>query len=58
MCRCSIQVRARPRTTFVQKGIGDADPAWENEAHLEVEEAKGRIGDHQAAGQPFVLNLR
>ncbi|ESZ11243.1 sulfate ABC transporter substrate-binding protein [Mesorhizobium sp. M0923] len=30
-------------TTFVQKGIGDVHLAWENEAHLEVEEAKGAL---------------
>jgi len=30
-------------TTFVQKGIGDVHLAWENEAHLEVQEAKGRL---------------
>jgi sulfate transport system substrate-binding protein len=30
-------------TTFVQKGIGDVHIAWENEAHLEVEEAKGQL---------------
>jgi sulfate transport system substrate-binding protein len=30
-------------TTFVQKGIGDVHLAWENEAHLEVEEAKGQL---------------
>jgi sulfate transport system substrate-binding protein len=30
-------------TTFVQKGIGDVHLAWENEAHLEVEEAKGSL---------------
>jgi sulfate/thiosulfate transport system substrate-binding protein len=30
-------------TTFVQKGIGDVHLAWENEAHLEVEEAKGNL---------------
>jgi sulfate transport system substrate-binding protein len=30
-------------TTFVQKGIGDVHLAWENEAHLEVEEAKGDL---------------
>jgi len=30
-------------TTFVQKGIGDVHLAWENEAHLEVEEAKGGL---------------
>jgi sulfate/thiosulfate transport system substrate-binding protein len=30
-------------TTFVQKGIGDVHLAWENEAHLEVEEAKGEV---------------
>ena len=30
-------------TTFVQKGIGDVHLAWENEAHLEVAEAKGQL---------------
>jgi sulfate/thiosulfate transport system substrate-binding protein len=30
-------------TTFVQKGIGDVHLAWENEARLEVEEAKGEL---------------
>jgi sulfate transport system substrate-binding protein len=30
-------------TTFVQKGIGDVHLAWENEAQLEVEEAKGEL---------------
>ena len=30
-------------TTFVQKKIGDVHLAWENEAHLEVEEAKGGV---------------
>ena len=30
-------------TTFVQKGIGDVHLAWENEAHLEVAEAKGNL---------------
>jgi sulfate transport system substrate-binding protein len=30
-------------TTFVQKGIGDVHLAWENEAHLEVTEAKGEL---------------
>ncbi len=30
-------------TTFVQKKIGDVHLAWENEAHLEVEEAKGEV---------------
>jgi sulfate transport system substrate-binding protein len=30
-------------TTFVQKKIGDVHLAWENEAHLEVEEAKGAV---------------
>ncbi|MCI0535603.1 MAG: sulfate ABC transporter substrate-binding protein [Verrucomicrobiales bacterium] len=29
--------------TFVQKGIGDVHLAWENEAHLEVREAKGNL---------------
>ncbi len=30
-------------TTFVQKGIGDVHLAWENEARLEVREAKGEL---------------
>jgi sulfate transport system substrate-binding protein len=30
-------------TTFVQKRIGDVQLAWENEAHLEVAEAKGDL---------------
>ena len=30
-------------TTFVQKKVGDVHLAWENEAHLEVEEAKGAV---------------
>jgi sulfate transport system substrate-binding protein len=30
-------------TTFVQRGIGDIHLAWENEAHLEVREAKGEL---------------
>ena len=30
-------------TTFVQKKIGDVHIAWENEAHLEVREAKGEL---------------
>ncbi len=30
-------------TTFVQKGIGDVHLAWENEAQLEVREAKGKL---------------
>ena len=30
-------------TTFVQKGLGDVHLAWENEAHLEVREAKGEL---------------
>jgi sulfate transport system substrate-binding protein len=30
-------------TTFVQKKIGDVHLAWENEAHLEVEEARGAV---------------
>src|SRR5688572_17104249 len=30
-------------TTFVQKEIGDVHLAWENEAHLEVREAKGEL---------------
>jgi sulfate/thiosulfate-binding protein len=30
-------------TTFVQRGIGDVHLAWENEARLEVQEAKGDL---------------
>ena len=30
-------------TTFVQKGIGDVHLAWENEANLEMREAKGAL---------------
>lgn len=30
-------------TTFAQKGIGDVHITWENEAHLEVREAKGEL---------------
>lgn len=30
-------------TTFAQKGLGDVHLTWENEAHLEVEEAKGEL---------------
>jgi sulfate transport system substrate-binding protein len=30
-------------TTFVQKRLGDVHLAWENEAHLEVREAKGEL---------------
>ena len=30
-------------TTFVQKKIGDVHLAWENEAHLEVQEANGEV---------------
>ena len=30
-------------TTFLQRGIGDVHLAWENEAHLEVQEAKGEL---------------
>jgi sulfate transport system substrate-binding protein len=30
-------------TTFVQKKIGDVHIAWENEAHLEVKEARGAV---------------
>src|SRR6266850_4202833 len=30
-------------TTFLQKGIGDVHLAWENEAHLEVRQAKGGL---------------
>ena len=30
-------------TTFVQKKLGDVHLAWENEAHLEVREAKGAL---------------
>src|SRR2546423_1122298 len=30
-------------TTFVQKELGDVHLAWENEAQLEVQEAKGKL---------------
>lgn len=30
-------------TTFAQKGIGDVHLTWENEAHLEVQEANGAL---------------
>ena len=30
-------------TTFLQKGIGDVHLAWENEARLEVQEARGAV---------------
>lgn len=30
-------------TTFAQKGIGDVHLTWENEAHLEVDEAAGEL---------------
>ncbi len=30
-------------TTFAQKGIGDVHLTWENEAHLEISEAKGDL---------------
>lgn len=30
-------------TTFAQKGLGDVHLTWENEAHLEVQEAKGAL---------------
>lgn len=30
-------------TTFVQKKIGDVHLAWENEAHLEVQESRGEV---------------
>jgi sulfate/thiosulfate transport system substrate-binding protein len=30
-------------TTFAQKGIGDVHLTWENEAHLEVAEARGEL---------------
>jgi sulfate/thiosulfate-binding protein len=30
-------------TTFSQRGIGDVHLAWENEAHLEVEESNGQL---------------
>ncbi len=30
-------------TTFAQKGLGDVHLTWENEAHLEVAEAKGSL---------------
>lgn len=30
-------------TTFAQKGLGDVHLTWENEAHLEIHEAKGEL---------------
>jgi len=30
-------------TTFVQKNLGDVQITWENEAHYEIEEAKGQL---------------
>ena len=30
-------------TTFAQKGLGDVHLTWENEAHLEIAEAKGEL---------------
>jgi len=30
-------------TTFAQRGMGDVHLTWENEAHLEVEESKGKL---------------
>jgi len=30
-------------TTFAQKNLGDVHITWENEAHLEVQEAKGKL---------------
>jgi sulfate/thiosulfate-binding protein len=30
-------------TTFAQKGIGDVHLTWENEAHLEVQESRGKL---------------
>jgi sulfate/thiosulfate transport system substrate-binding protein len=39
-----LDIGARGSTvTFVQKKIGDVHLTWENEAHLEVEEAKGQV---------------
>jgi len=39
-----LDVGARGSTvTFVQKQVGDVHLTWENEAHLEVEEAKGEV---------------
>lgn len=39
-----LDLGARAATvTFVQKKIGDVHLAWENEAHLEVEEANGAV---------------
>lgn len=39
-----LDLAARGSTvTFVQKRIGDVHLTWENEAHLEVEEAKGQV---------------
>jgi sulfate/thiosulfate transport system substrate-binding protein len=45
-------------TTFVQKRIGDVHLAWENEAHLEVREAKGALEivnpPHSILAEPHV----
>jgi sulfate transport system substrate-binding protein len=39
-----LDTAARGATmTFAQKGIGDVHLTWENEAHLEVQEAGGRL---------------
>jgi sulfate/thiosulfate-binding protein len=39
-----LDLGARGSTvTFVQKHLGDVHLTWENEAHLEVEEAKGEV---------------
>ena len=45
-------------TTFAQKGIGDVHLTWENEAHLEVTEAKGELEivfpDVSILAEPYV----
>lgn len=39
-----LDTGARAATsTFAQKGLGDVHLTWENEAHLEVQEAKGEL---------------
>jgi len=45
-------------TTFAQKGIGDVHLTWENEAHLEVAEARGELEiiypRHSIRAEPYV----
>jgi sulfate transport system substrate-binding protein len=44
--------------TFAQKGIGDVHLTWENEAHLEVREARGALEvvypKHSIKAEPYV----